>query len=105
MSTMQATRFARRRPRRAETRVMRWVDRIMGATTGRDAVKTGLDWALSEITQLEARDPEAAEHARWMLARSLCLWSAQAPKASWQRRTGLTDAEAEQLLDPWQKRS
>jgi len=86
------------KPKRAETRVMRLVNQLVTAATGRDALTASMNWALSEITRLERRDPQAAEDARWHLTRGIASWSAGAPRSRFEHRAGITEDEKRELL-------
>jgi hypothetical protein len=95
-----------RKPRRAVVRVLRYVNRLVtppagkDKVAGRDAVTAMMQWAYAEINLLEETRPEAAERARWDLARSLALWSSRAPKTKFEARAGVTEDEMRTLLNP-----
>jgi hypothetical protein len=92
------------KPRRAVTRVLRHVNRLVTpdadgrAVSGRQASTDMMRWAWAELAAMERVDPRRAEDARWHLARYLAAWAAWAPKGGFEHRAGVTEEEVASLL-------
>jgi hypothetical protein len=105
LSTQPGTRLVRpRRPRRSALRAMFWVDRLKNAESGDAALTDMVRWVRSVLAAIEQLRPEAAEAARWELARQLAAYTARLPKAKLRLRAGLTPEEEQDLLNPWAAR-
>lgn len=107
LSSTSRHELSARRPRKRDLTAERtayWVEQMQTAPDGQAALKDMWSWALGAIRQLEERrGPEAAEAARYHLARIVALFAAQSREALFELRPGLTDAEAAILFDPWNK--
>lgn len=93
-----------RRPRRSQTRTWNWVNALATAPTGKKALTDVMRWAWSVLDDIEEHRPKAVDAARWQIARELAVIVARLPRAVYEHRAGLTEAEQRALLNPWEQR-
>lgn len=108
LSSTAGQKSARRLTRKqvqAQNSITYWVGQMADAEAGTDALNQMWSWTLGALRGLSDKRPDAAEAARYHLARQLALFAAQLPDASIPLRAGLTEAEEAQLFDPWDKRN
>ena len=91
-----------RRPRRAQRRALWWVEQILAVGEadggGRRALDLSWQWLRAELSGVSELRPQAAEAARWDLARQLSAYAALLARAKIPLRAGLTQDEVSALL-------
>lgn len=93
-----------RRPRKSETVTWNWVNDLVTAPTGKTAITNVMRWAWSVLDDIEEHRPRAADAARWEIARQLAVIVVRLPRAVYEHRAGLTEAEQRALLSPREQR-
>ena len=92
-----------RRITRAQARAEFWVGEIGRAENGDKALTDALRWLRKEISLVADLRPEAAEAARWDMARLIAGHASRLPRARITLRPGLTPDEKWKLLHPWKQ--
>jgi hypothetical protein len=92
-----------RRASRAEARAEFWVEQIAGTPDGNQALTFAWNWVRKELAVVAEQRPEAAEAARWDLARQLGAYASRLRRARIVLRAGLEPAERWRLLNPWKR--
>lgn len=92
-----------RRITRKQARAEFWVNEIGTAETGDKALTDTLRWLRKEISLVADLRPEAAEAARWDMARLIARHTSRLPRARIDPRPGLTPEEKWKLLNPWKQ--
>ena len=78
-----------------------WAGQLKKAKSGRAALNEMWGWLLGALTELDRRQPAAADAARYHLARQLADFAVKLPEAEIEHRAGLTEDEERHLFDPW----
>ena len=95
MSSTEAERVpgaGARRLRRPEKRALFWVTRLKAAPDGNGALNDAWSWLRKEVLELEDRDHDRAEAARYHVARQVAVLASQitaelrSEPAGWQSR-------------------
>jgi hypothetical protein len=92
-----------RRIPRTRTRAEHWSGELSKTQSGDQALTDAWRWFRKEIATLAETNPEAAEAARWDMARQLAQYAARVPRARIALRRGLIESEVWSLRHPWER--
>ena len=90
-----------RQQQKTVKQVTYWAGQLKNAEAGRDALNEMWGWLLGALTELDKRQPRAADAARYHLARQLADFTVKLPEAEIPFRADLTEDEERHLFDPW----